>query len=177
MPTNAPIGTWPAAATKTKAHKLRAQLAENGATDVEIEILLSERVELNALTSDALVEMIERKLQDYGLEKVIPEDELLAKAYRGFHRSQQLRAQFEEMRSRFEENAADIEIPGDLQERVGAILNEHRDLRWDDAVRIMLDATQLDRVRADKQKARKASGDFTEPDEDDEDDESAGGDD
>jgi hypothetical protein len=157
----------PAAATKTKAHKLRAQLAENGATDVEIEILLSERVELNALTSDALVEMIERKLQDYGLEKVIPEDELLAKAYRGFHRSQQLRAQFEEMRSRFEENAADIEIPGDLQERVGAILNEHRDLRWDDAVRIMLDATQLDRVRAEKRKARKQSGDFTDADEDD----------
>ena len=43
---------------------LRAQLAENGATDAEIAILLRERVELNAMTSDALIAMIERKLKD-----------------------------------------------------------------------------------------------------------------
>ena len=48
---------------------LREQLAENGATDAEIAILLNERVELNAMTSDALIAMIERKLKDYGLEE------------------------------------------------------------------------------------------------------------
>ena len=53
----------PAAATKTSAGHLRAQLAENGATDAEIDILLNERVELNAMTSDALIAMIERKLK------------------------------------------------------------------------------------------------------------------
>ena len=53
----------PAAATRTSADILRAQLAENGATDAEIAILLSERVELNAMTSDALIAMIERKLK------------------------------------------------------------------------------------------------------------------
>ena len=37
----------------------------------EIDILLHERVELNAVTSDALVAMIERKLNEYGLKKVI----------------------------------------------------------------------------------------------------------
>ena len=37
----------------------------------------SERVELNAMTSDALIAMIERKLQAYGLEKVVPDDDLL----------------------------------------------------------------------------------------------------
>src|SRR5262249_48696699 len=47
----------PAAATRTSAYTLRNQLAENGATDAEIDILLSERVELNAMTSDALIEM------------------------------------------------------------------------------------------------------------------------
>src|SRR5262249_54679522 len=41
----------PAAATKTGAADLRAQLAENGATPDEIEILLRERVELNAMTA------------------------------------------------------------------------------------------------------------------------------
>jgi hypothetical protein len=54
----------PAAATRTSADMLRAQLAENGATDAEVAILLDERVELNAMTSDALIEMIERKLRE-----------------------------------------------------------------------------------------------------------------
>jgi hypothetical protein len=41
----------PAAATKTSESILREQLAGNGATSEEIEILLKERVELNAMTS------------------------------------------------------------------------------------------------------------------------------
>ena len=55
----------PAAATKTSAAILRDQLAENGATDAEIAILLSERVELNAMASDDLIAMIERKLKKH----------------------------------------------------------------------------------------------------------------
>ena len=66
----------PAAASKTTEATLRGQLNENGATEAEITILLNERVELNALPSDELVEMIERKLKDYGLEKVMPGDDL-----------------------------------------------------------------------------------------------------
>jgi DNA topoisomerase 6 subunit A-like protein len=157
----------PAAATRTSANIVREQLAENGATDAEIDILIGERVELNAMTSDALIEMIERKLGDYGLEKVIPDDDLLADTYRAFHRSQQLREKFEEMKSKFEENATEIEVPQDLQVRVRAILGEHDDLRWDDAIQIVLDKTQLDRVRADKRKAKKKSGDFTGADDED----------
>jgi hypothetical protein len=91
----------PAAAIKTKPAVLRAQLAENGATDAEIDILLDERVELNAMASDALVAMIERKLREYGLKKVIPDDdELLADTYCAFHRSHQLREKFERVRGR-----------------------------------------------------------------------------
>ena len=147
----------PAARTRTSAEILRGQLRENGATAEEIEVLLHERVELNAMTSDALVEMIERKLQAYGLEKVIPDDDLLAETYRAFHRGQQLRLQFEEVKKRFDENATEIEIPGDLKKQVRAVLDEHGDLRWDDAVQIVLDETQLDRVRAEKQKAKGSS--------------------
>ena len=40
------------------------------------------------------------------------------------------------------------------------------DLRWDDAIQIVLDKTQLDHVRTEKQKAKKKSGDFTDADED-----------
>ena len=157
----------PAAATRTTADILRGQLAENGAADAESDILLNERVELNAMTSDALIAMIETKLQAYGLLKVVPDDDLLAGTYRAFHRSQQLRERFEEMEEKFDEEADEIEVPKDLTERVRAILSEHSDLRWDDAIQVVLDGTTLDRVREEKQKAKKKSGDFTSGDEDD----------
>jgi hypothetical protein len=156
----------PAATTRTSTDRLRDQLAENGAAAAETGILLNERVELNAMASDALIEMIERKLRDYGLKKVIPDDDLLARAYRGFHRSQQLREKFEEMQSKFDADATKIEVPGDLKEQVRAILDKHDDLRWDDAIQIALDEQQLDRVRAEKRKAKKKSGDFTDADSD-----------
>jgi Topoisomerase 6 subunit A/Spo11, Toprim domain len=150
----------PAAATKTRTSLLRAQLTKNGATNAEIDILLSERVELNAMTSDALIEMIERKLKAYGLKKIIPDDKLLGEAYRTFHRSNELREKFEQMESKFK--ASKIKVPKNLKTRVQAILKKHPDLRWDDALKIVLDATQLDAVRAEKQKAKKKSGDFTD---------------
>jgi hypothetical protein len=156
----------PAAATKTNEDKLREQLAENGATDAEIAILLNERVELNAMASDDLIAMIERKLKAYGLKKVIPDDDVLAGAYRGFHRSKELRAAFEEMESEFEESK--VKVPKTLNKQVRAMLKKHPDLRWDDAIQVVLDDTQLDHVRAEKQKAKKESGDFTDTDEDEE---------
>jgi hypothetical protein len=156
----------PAAATRTTENILRGQLAENGATDAEIAILLNERVELNAMSSDALITMIERKLKAYGLKKVVPDDDLLEEVYRTFHRSQQLREKFEEIEDDFEE--AKIEVPRDLKKQVRAVLVKHDDLRWDDAIQIVLDETQLDHVRAEKQKAKKKSGDFTATDEDEE---------
>jgi hypothetical protein len=101
----------PAAATKTSADILRRQLRENGATDAEIAILLNDRVELNAMPSDALIEMIERKLKDYGLEKVIPDNDLLAKTYRAFHRGQQLRKKFAELEQKFDAEESDVDAP------------------------------------------------------------------
>jgi hypothetical protein len=154
----------PAAATKTSAANLREQLAENGAKDAEVAILLGERVELNAMASDDLVAMIERKLKGYGLKKVIPDNDVLADAYRGFHRSKELREAFEEMESEFEESK--IKVPKTLNKQVRAVLEKHPDLRWDDAIQIVLDKTQLDAVRAKKQKAKKKSGDFTDADKD-----------
>jgi len=156
----------PAAASKTSRGILRDQLAENGATNAEIDILLSERVELNAMTSNTLVAMIEGKLKSYGLKKVIPDDDALAETYQEFNRSQQLREKFEEMEAEFE--ADEVRVPKNLRKRVRAELAKHPDLRWDDAVQIVLDGTKLDAVRAKKQKAKEKSGDFTDADEDEE---------
>jgi hypothetical protein len=160
----------PAAATKVSADIRRAQLAENGATNAEIALLLGERVELNAMPSDALIAMIERKLRAHGLRKVIPDDDLLGKTYRAFHHSQELRNKFEKLEVEFATEHTGIVVPGNLQEQVRAILDEHRYLRWDDAIQVVLDKTQLERVRTEKQKAKKKSGDFTDADENEGDD-------
>jgi hypothetical protein len=139
-----------------------AQLAKDGATGAEIGILLNDRVELNAMTSDALVEMIERKLKAYGLKKAMPDDKTLDEAYRAFHRSQGLREKFDEMVEDFDRDAEEVEVPADLKEQVLAVLAKHDDFRWDDAVQIVLDEGQLDHVREKREEARKESGDFTE---------------
>jgi DNA topoisomerase 6 subunit A-like protein len=145
----------PAAASKVRPNLLRAQLAENGATDAEIDILLRERVELNAMTSDNLVAMIERKLQAYGLAKVVPDEDLLAKTYRAFDRSQRLRKKFMEMEQQFDKDAAVTDIPEYLQLSVCGVLAAHADLLWDDAIQVVLDDTELSRVRVEKEKAQK----------------------
>ena len=158
----------PAAASKIRPMILHRQLARNGASEAEIAILLHERVELNALTSDAFIAMIETKLKAHGLKKVVPDDALLAETFRALHRSSELRAKFEEMEAEFDDAADEIETPKGLRKRVRAILGKHPDLRWDDALRLVLDETQLEAVRAEKQKAKRESGDFTDAGDDDE---------
>jgi len=117
------------------------------------------------MASDDLIAMIERKLKAHGLKKVVPVDDVLAEAYQQFHRSKELREEFEGLESEFEET--EVKVPKTLNKQVRAVLEKHPDLRWDDAIKIVLDDTQLDHVRAEKQKAKKESGDFTEdPDED-----------
>jgi hypothetical protein len=155
----------PAAGTKKMKEEERiAQLRTNGATEEEIEFLLTERVELNAMGSEELVEMMERKLKAYGLKKVIPDDDLLARAYREFHRSQELKQEFEELVEDFE--ATEIKVPKTLRKQVSAVLKKHPGFRWDEAVQVVLDENRLDEIKENKQKAREKSGDFSVTDDD-----------
>ena len=156
----------PAAATRLGVRILREQLAANGATSSEIDILLNERVELNAMTSDAFIAMIETKLTACEIKKVVPDDDMLAETYRAFHRSHELRERFEQTEEAFDEEADEIETPKDLNDKVRAILFAHDDLRWDDAIKIVLNETALGRVRKEKERAKRKSGDFTGADED-----------
>jgi hypothetical protein len=108
-------------------------LRENGATEEEIEILLNHRVELNAMTSDQIVAFVERKLEQHGIKKVIPDDEELARAYRLFARSQ-VAAQI--VKRKLEQlNGKDaVDVPNDIKDRVIQYLAEHPGARWDAAV-------------------------------------------
>lgn len=57
-----------------------------------------------------------------------------------------------------------IKVPKNLRKRVSAILEKQRELRWNDALQLVLDKSLLARVKGNKQKARHKSGDFTEVD-------------
>ena len=153
------LGREPAARSPMSLPKRREQLINNGATEAEVDILLHERVELNALTSDALVAMIERKLKEHGVTKVVPDDKVLKDTYRAFHRSQQLEEKFKQIEKDFE--ATQPKVPKDLRDQVCTILTKQPKLRWDDAIKIAL-GTTLEDVQAKKQEAKEKSGDFTD---------------
>jgi hypothetical protein len=58
------------------------RLHECGATEAEVDFLRSRRVELNALTTQQLVELVEGALTAYGIKKMIPDEEGLTAAWR-----------------------------------------------------------------------------------------------
>jgi hypothetical protein len=64
-------------------HKAKRSLMNRGATEEEIDFLLSgQRIELNAFASDEFVSFIEEKLREHKIGKVIPKIDMLRKAYR-----------------------------------------------------------------------------------------------
>jgi hypothetical protein len=110
----------------------RDNMLLNGATEEEVKFLLTQRVELNALTSDQLVGLIERKLAEFGIRKVIPQAELLVDAYRLFVNSARIKVKVAEATGNIDDQ--DIHAPVDLGERVAGYLQQHPESRWDAAV-------------------------------------------
>jgi hypothetical protein len=97
-----------------------------------VEFLLRRRVELNALPSDQLVAFIERKLTGHGVQKIVPNDDLLRDAYQLYAKSKRVEEIVAKAIS--EIDGGDIIAPDDLSSRVTALLKEHPKLRWDEAV-------------------------------------------
>ena len=100
---------------------LIANLKENGASDEEIEFMFRDfdqlrstrRVELNAMTSPQFVTFLERKLRAHGVEKIIPEQELLAEAYAELERGR-----LAEAVRKLDGIEIDTDVPEDLQKQV-----------------------------------------------------------
>lgn len=119
-----------------KPDVLRNRLKINGATEAEIEFLLSGlRVELNAMTSPQFVFFLEGKLAEHGVGKVIPNARKLADAYRLFRRGDLARQIAEEALAAMPPAA--IAAPADIAERVRAYLTQHPDESWDQAVAVI----------------------------------------
>ncbi len=130
-PTSHKIGDW--------------KMAENGATEDEIEFLRTKRVELNAFASDDLIEWIEKKLAEHGVEKVIPDDDTLEKAYRRAAKAAYINKRIKDLDLDKEaaEHAAKAEVPDDLAKLLHAELVGHDGVlstdSWDGVIAGLLD--------------------------------------
>lgn len=112
-----------------------------GATEEEIRFLVrsgrpkawtGKRVELNALTSEQLINFIERKLQEHGVQKVVPaSDEYLAAAYKRAAILAKAQAQVDRLFAELAEQ--DVEIPDNLRQRLADRL-EGSGQSWDEAL-------------------------------------------
>jgi hypothetical protein len=115
-------------------HQRRINMRANGATRDEIEFLLNRRVELNAMSSDILVEWIERKLIQHSITKIVPPPKELADLYRLAIKARILKDSLSEAQQKAEAAADQIEIPNDLHDRVNAVLRNDSKTSWDSAV-------------------------------------------
>jgi DNA topoisomerase VI subunit B len=111
----------------------RDNLDLNGASEAEIDFLLSRRVELNALTSGQFVDFVERKLLNHGVEKVLPNLALLKDAYQAGVRGERIRAEVHATLAEANTHAL-IPAPVAIKAKVEAYLKENPASRWDDAV-------------------------------------------
>jgi hypothetical protein len=109
-------------------------LRENGASAEEIAFLRRRRVELNAFASADFIAWIERKLEQHGVTKIVPDEAALTLAYR---RSVASRYTASRLRSTIQEaqrHAAEALVPDDLAKLVAAALCGERAQSWDEVI-------------------------------------------
>jgi hypothetical protein len=119
------------------ARKARENLRENGATDEEIEFLIRRRVELNAFASDEFIEWIEGKLRQHDVDKVVPDSDTLASAYRRMRRQALVQARIDEALAKLDDEGETEPppIPDTLLDRINERLSDDPALRWDAVLR------------------------------------------
>jgi hypothetical protein len=120
--------------------KVKLTLRRHGATMEEIAFLQKERVELNALTSTDFIRFIEDKFQQYGVEKLVPDDEVMRRHARRVIEQCLTVKVMDESKKRIAKEAALIPLPENLQQQVEARLADNPAQSWDDAVALVIEA-------------------------------------
>jgi hypothetical protein len=124
---------------KADKDALIANLRENGASEAEIDFMFrdfdrlrsTQRVELNAMTSPQFIAFLERKLNEAGVRKIIPEQKLLAEVYIGIQRGRRLQEAVDDLADEID---GDIKVPKDLPRRIATRLKQRPEMRWDAAL-------------------------------------------
>jgi hypothetical protein len=96
---------------------------------------------LNALASDELVALIERKLNENGIAKVIPDDNTLADAYRRMHKQAVIQDKIEELIEDLDEDD-EVEVPTELRQRVEEAIKLDPARSWDAIMRELAEQDQ-----------------------------------
>ena len=117
------------------------RMSENGATEEEIEFLHTQRVELNAFASDDLIEWIEKKLVEHGVEKVIPDADVLETAYRRAAKAAYLNQRLDELDGEATTHVDQLGIPTDLSTKVRDMIVANdgtpTKVSWDGAINVI----------------------------------------
>jgi hypothetical protein len=114
--------------------KIEPTLRGYGATADEIDLLLEQRVELNAFASDKLFEWIEGKLEEHGVEKIVPRSDVLTRAARGFARDAIAERHLKALEREIDAEVDKLDLDG-LRDGVVAELQDHSDQPWDGALK------------------------------------------
>lgn len=102
------------------------------ATPEEQAFLRSDRrVELNAFTSADFVRWIEAKLDEHGIQKVIPNRDTLRAAYGRAYQTRFLNRKLDEIREEATEAAEGAPVPRDLAKRIKEELELNPERSWD----------------------------------------------
>jgi hypothetical protein len=125
---------------KGSRYALQSNLRLNGASEAEIRFMFRDfdalrstrRVELNAMTSPQFVAFVERKLQENGVAKIVPDKDLLTESYRAMERGRLLQEVTKEQVDKIDPEK--IKPPDNLESRVRALLEQQPALRWDAAL-------------------------------------------
>jgi hypothetical protein len=112
----------------------------NGATDEEIAYLTGDgsgngqRVELNAMTSPQSIAWLERQLKQQGIAKIIPNQKVLASAYRPACLAHRVNGQIKRLFAAARKEAETVAVPKDLAKRVKRKLKQDPQMPWDAVV-------------------------------------------
>jgi hypothetical protein len=131
---------------EAKWRKRAATLRRHGATTAEIDFLRDQRIELNAMSSPQLVEFVEHKLAEHGVQKLVPDDQILEDQARRVIKSRLIKELLEKFADNIQQETNETELPDDFRQQVERVLEEHPTLPWDAAVSRVLDPKEADDI-------------------------------
>jgi DNA topoisomerase VI subunit B len=128
----------------------RILLSRYGATSDELNFMVryqhhrklwsGERVELNAMTSDQFIQWLEGEFARIGVRKVVPNDVILADAYRRAALLQAVEKAAQEAYRRFDPTV--VQLPHNLRQRIESQLSSNPAISWDMALTQVIESEE-----------------------------------
>ena len=100
------------------------------------------------MTSRQLLDFVERKLKEYGVDKLVPDDTILERHARRLVEQRLASAAIAGLQPDITKRAAAKKLPADLRSRVANVFTENPRLPWDAALaKALTDSAEDDGAR------------------------------